>query len=95
MRQSLLNEYGYLLPELKHCKFTKEKVSLFDIKPTNPEHYQKLSPKKIKSIANNYNFKKNICGIIRQDGGIVDGYHRFKAAEHLNKQTVWVYRISE
>ena len=94
IRQALINEYGYLLPELKHCKFVKEKVSLFDIKPANLGYYQKLSFQKIKAITDSYDFKKNVCGIIRQDGGIIDGYHRFKAAEHLDKQVVWVYRIS-
>jgi len=75
-------EYGNVLPELKGCKYSIEKVERDSIIFGSDSHYRKVNEKKLDHYSDkNYN---GIRGIAISKGDrlrLIDGYHRCTTSE--------------
>lgn len=95
----LEHEYGYILPDASNKNWRITQVHIGDIKANNEQHYVKLNKDKIDEYCNivkdDENYIIAIClpneetGIYR----IIDGYHRYTAAEKNKSNNEWVYIV--
>ena len=90
MRQLLMEEYGWVKPELEKAEFEIAKnVPITDVVIPNKGHYQKLDRKTVEEYkAKPPEYATCLC---RKEGnkyGIVDGYHRYMAASESGVKTI-------
>lgn len=88
IKTALINEYGYVLPELEKAVFSVEKVALKNIVIGQANHYKKLDSNIIKRYSG-FDLPLGICVPIDDEKfRLIDGYHRIAAAKKNNKKTV-------
>jgi len=90
----LLQEYGYVLEELKDKEWESLVIPISKIKV--PVEYRKLDRKTIEKYVNYIkNMKGNsfTIGLLRENNSLIDGYHRYTAALEAGKKKVRVIRI--
>ena len=85
----LIEEYGFILDELKNKEWKFEKIKLNDIiVPTAMRHTQKeMIGEYIKILESNKELTC-VCQKIGNKFRLIDGYHRYSAAKQLNKTKI-------
>ena len=88
----LVKEYGYILDELKNKNWFMEPVLIKNIIAGDKNHYRKLDPKAIEAYKHkNYDSSCLCIKILRDDTyRLIDGYHRFAAANQNNKKKILI-----
>ena len=81
----LILEYGNILPELKDCKYSIQKVERDSVIFGSDEHYRKVNEKKLDHYSDkNYNGIRGIALLKKDKYRLIDGYHRCSTSESRN-----------
>ena len=88
--EALKFEYGYVLETLTNLKFSIETIKLSDVFIPQTDHYKRLDKGAVDRYVKN---PTEIVCLVTYDNGkmrLVDGYHRYRAAEKRGDKKIKV-----
>lgn len=93
IKSLLINEYGYLLPQLQNLQNFKVSIISPNIIKMNDCYMKKVSQKTL-DYYKDYTLPIVICLKLTDDlYSIIDGYHRFFSSQKQNKQQIKIIEI--
>lgn len=82
IREILIDEYGFLLPEIEEIKeWELIEVNKSEVDITHTEYVRHLDKQRIKWYADNNKIQSCLCLYRHGKLRLIDGYHRFAAAK--------------